>query len=118
MCIKIVKAEKEIPYDIGRPLEDQLIGSSQVIVDYQPFDESIDSFLKEVERIVKNGISANLSIRVLHNNHIFGFKVKQKLKSATNNMVLNDIIKLMVLSQIKTDKKFEELMGTFSDMVK
>lgn len=117
MCIKIVNASREIPYDASKPLEEQIKGSEQIIVDYEPFDKSMDKFLSEVERFSKTGVDAKLSITVMHNDHIFGFKVKQKLKKANSDITLNEIIKLMVLSHCAADKKLEELANTFNGIV-
>ena len=118
MCIKIVNAQQEISYDADRPLEEQIAGCEQIIVNYEPFDTKIDKFLQEVDRFSRTGVNAKLSIKVIHNNNIFGFKIKQKLKQATDDMVLNDIIKLMVLSQIETDSKLKELSETCLGMVR
>lgn len=118
MCIKIVNGHQEIPYDIGKPLEDQLSGCEQIVVNYEPFDKSVDKFLQEVDRFAKTGVCAKLSIKVIHNDHVFGFKIKQKLKKSTNDITLNEIIKLMVLAQIEIDKKLEDLANTFASVVK
>ena len=109
MCVKIVNAQSEIPYDSSRPLEDQLKGAEQIVVNYEPFDKSVDSLLAEVERIVRTGVDAKLKIKVVHSDHIFGFKVMQKLKKATNDITLNEIIKLMVLTHCSIDRKLEDL---------
>lgn len=114
MCIKIINAHQEIPYDTSKPLEDQLNGSDQIVINYEPFDNKIDKFLAEVERVVKTGIDTKLVIKVTHNDSVFGFKVKQQLKRATNDIALNEIIKLMVLSHCNIDRKLEDLANTFN----
>lgn len=114
MCVKIVNSSQEIPYDCSRPLEEQLSGCEQIVVNYEPFDKAVDKLLSEVERIVKTGVDTKLSIKVIHNDHIFGFKVKQKLKRATNDITLNEIIKLMVLTHCSIDRKLEDLAETFN----
>lgn len=114
MCVKIVNAHEEIPYDANRPLEDQLKGCEQIVVNYEPFDKSVDALLAEVERIARTGVDAKLIIKVVHNDHIFGFRVKQQLKRATNDITLNEIIKLMVLSHCSIDKRLEDLANTFN----
>lgn len=117
MCIKIVNDYEEISYDTSRPLEDQLKGSEQIIVNYEPFDKSVDHFLAEVDRIAKHGIVAKLDIKVIHNDHVFGFKVRQQLKKATNDITLNEIIKLMVLSHCSIDRKLEDLANKFNGKI-
>lgn len=114
MCVKIVNDLQEIPYDCSRPLEEQITGCEQIVVNYEPFDKSVDKLLTEAERIVRTGIDTKLSIKVIHNDHIFGFKVKQKLKQATNDITLNEIIKLMVLTHCSIDRKLEDLANTFA----
>lgn len=109
MCIKLVNAHEEIPYDTNKPLEEQLRGCEQIVVNYEPFDKSVDKFLEEVQRFAKTGIDQKLSIKVIHNDHIFGFKVKQQLQRATSDISLNEIIKLMVLTHHSIDRKLEDL---------
>lgn len=118
MCIKLINSEQEIPYDISKPLEEQIKGCKQIVVNYEPFDKSVDKFLQEIERFAKTGVDAKLSIKVIHNDHLSGSNIKRKIKKATNGVALNEIIKLIVLSQIETDKKLEELANNFVGMVK
>lgn len=118
MCIKLINCTQEIPYDIERPLEDQLEGCRQIVVNYEPFDKQVDKFLQEVQRFAKTGVSVNLNVKVIHNDNIAGFKVKRSLAKATNDITLNEIIKLMVLKQIEADKKLEDLANTFAGMTK
>jgi len=118
MCIKLVNDKEEKPYDMARPLEEQIQGCQLIVVNYAPFDKSVDCFLSEVERFAKTGIDAKLNIRVVHNDYIVGFKLKQKLNRASNDITLNEIIKLIVLSHVETDKKLEELANTFAGMTK
>ena len=115
MCIKIVKDLQETPYDSSKPLEDQVCGSELIVVNYEPNDKSVDHFLKEVERFVKTGVDSNLSIKVTHNDHIFGFKVKQKLKAAKYDISLNEIIKLMVMMHVEADRKLRDLVNIMSN---
>lgn len=115
MCVKIVTAQCEVPYDVSRPLEDQVSGSGQIVVNYEPFDKSVEKLVSEVDRIIKTGVDTKLSIKVIHNDSIFGFKVKQKLKRATNDITLNEIIKLMVLTHCSIDRKLEDLANCISE---
>lgn len=109
MCVKIIKNECEIEYNPSRPLEEQIKGSTEVIVNYQPSDKSINDFLAEVQRYSKVGISAELNIKVIHNNDISGFKLRKQLKKALNDIKLNEIIKIMVISHTEMDDKLGEL---------
>lgn len=114
MCVKIVTAQQEVPYDTSQPLEEQLQGAEQIIVNYEPFDKSVDRLLAEVERITRTGVDVRLSIKVIHNDSIMGFKVKQKLQRATNDITLNEIIKLMVLTHCSIDRKLEDLANSIN----
>jgi len=114
MCVKIIKCSHEIPYDAERPLEEQIHGSEQIIVNFQPEDPEIKKFLDEVERICQTGVSCNLNILVRTNNMLNGARVKRRAKELESQIMLNDAIKLMALAQAEVDKKLEEL----SEMMK
>lgn len=109
MCVKIVKNQQEIPYDLSQPLEVQIKGCDQIIVNYEPFDPQIEKLLSEMDRFSQTGVDAKINIKVVHNNHVFGVKIRKKLKKSTNDITLNEIIKLMALTYAETDKKLEEL---------
>lgn len=109
MCIKIVKTKGEIPYDVTKPIEEQVRGSKQVIINYEPNDPSIERFLNEVERVCQTGVSCNLNIKVVHNNYLNGAKTAKKSKHLEMELRLNDIVKMMSTSFSNNDKKLEEL---------
>lgn len=109
MCVKIVSHEIERPYDSAKPLEDQVSAADQIVINYQPFDKTLDKFVQEIDRMTKNGIEAKFAIKVVHNDHIVGLKLKKQMAKASNDITLNEIIKLMVLSQAEVDKKLEDL---------
>ena len=110
MCIKIVKTKEEIPYDARKPLEDQLKGSKQIVINYEPKDPAIDKFLDEIERLCKNGISAKMNIQFNHNNHLSGAKAKRQAISINKELEVNEVIKMITLIQHSTDKKLEEMI--------
>lgn len=109
MCIKIVTSTEEISYDMERPLEDQIRGSRRIVVNYEPFDPTIDKFLDEVERLCKNGVTANLNIKFNHNNNLIGAKIGKEMTKLSKDLDINEVIKLMVTAQAEADKKLEEL---------
>lgn len=111
MCIKILRSKEEFSYDSEKPLEEQIKGSRQIIVNYEPFDPSIDKFLDEVERLCKNGITANLNIKFNHNNNLKGIKIRKEMLKLSRDLDINEIIKIMVIAQAEADKKLEELSG-------
>lgn len=113
MCVKIIREEGELIYNPARPLEEQIKGSQEVVVNYVPFDKSIDRFLEEMQKFAKYGVQSSLSIRVMHNNHLAGFRMKKSIEKALNDITLNEIIKVMVISHVEVDQKLQELASCF-----
>lgn len=109
MCVKLVSANDVREYDVDRPLEDQIKDCERIVVNYQPFDTQVDRLLQEMQRFALTGISTNVPIQVIHNDNLLGYKAKKKLQKASNDITLNEIIKLMVLSHAALDKKLEEI---------
>lgn len=109
MCVKFVSNEIERPYDSAKPLEDQVRVADQIVINYEPFDATLDKFVQEIERLAKTGTDVALNIKVNHNNNIVGFRLKKRVNKASNDITLNEIIKLMVLSQAEVDKKLGDL---------
>jgi len=109
MCIKIVRLKEELEYDSSKPLEDQLKGAKQVVVNYQPHNSQIDQFLHEVERLCKTGVSASLNIKFNHNNHLLGAKAKKEIERLSKDIDFNEVIKLMTLIQRKADDTLEQM---------
>lgn len=113
MCVKLITTNSEVAYDVSTPLEKQLKGCKQIIIDYQPNDPSIEKFLDEVERFCLKGIPCNLNIKVNPNNQILGAKTKKRAKKVQKGLKVNDLIKMMTLSYDKTDKDLEDLANQF-----
>lgn len=109
MCVKLVSASDVREYDVDRPLEEQIKDCERIVVNYQPFDTQVDRLLQEMQRFALTGISTNVKIQVIHNDNLLGYKTKKKLQKASNDITLNEIIKLMVLSHAALDKKLEEI---------
>jgi hypothetical protein len=109
MCIKIFNSANEVEYDMDKPLEDQVGQSNKIVIDYSLEDTSIEKFVDEVERICKNGVTCNLNIEVMTNSILKGAKVKRQTKALEFDLKLNDLIKLMTMTQFNADKKLEEM---------
>jgi hypothetical protein len=109
MCIKIVRLKDEIEYDSRKPLEDQIKGSKQVIVNYEPSDPSIGHFLNEVERLCKMGVSASLNIKFNHNNNLDGARTSKRMSKLSKDLDLNQFIKMVATLQHAADQKLEEI---------
>lgn len=115
MCIKIVRLSEECSYDESKPLEEQLQVGSQIIVNYDPKDPSIDKFFDEVERLCKDGVSAKLNIKFKHNNFLAGMRAKKDLFGKAKDLDINELIKLMVTVHKEADKKLEEMANICLD---
>jgi hypothetical protein len=109
MCIKIITPDNEVSYDMNQPLEPQILNAKQVVISYDPEDPSIGKFMNEIERCTLSGTSIDLNLKVQHNYHIGGAKLKQKAEKLSKDLDLNEIIKAMATSYAEADKKLEEL---------
>lgn len=109
MCIRIVRLKEESEYDSSKPLEEQIRGCKQVVVNYEPSDPSIDRFFDEVERLCKNGISASLNIQFNHNNHLKGARLAKNALKLSKDLDFNEFIKMIALIQSRTDRMLEEM---------
>lgn len=111
MCIRIKGLDSDVKYNSDRPLEEQILGSKEVVIKYDPKDRDIDKFLCEMERLCSRGISVGTDIRVdvIHNNHIKGARAKNQVKRLNKDLNLNEAIKLLTNLQSKMDKSLGEL---------
>ena len=109
MCIKLIKNNEEVSYLKEVSLKDQLPGTKEIVIDYNPEDSSLGYFLDEIENYTRNGTLFNYKIKVLNNNHISGMKTKKKIASLQKDFQVNDLITKMVDCYEKTDKTLEEL---------
>ena len=111
MCVKIVTAEEDHAFDVSRPLEEQVIGCKQIIVNFVPHDPQVEKFLDEIERFTKTGVVCNLNIKVIHNNEILGAKAKRQTNQFKEDMSLNELVKMMALTYDRTDRALEEIFN-------
>jgi hypothetical protein len=109
MCIRMIKDNIACSYDPSGSLVEQAKNCSEVIVDYEPGDVDVQHFLQEVQTCVANGTNLNLNVKVNYGNYLSGFKTKKELQSALNDISLNEVIKLIALSQHTAERKLEEL---------
>jgi cell fate (sporulation/competence/biofilm development) regulator YlbF (YheA/YmcA/DUF963 family) len=109
MCIKIVYPEYSQEFDIALPLEEQVLDANQIIVDYDPTDPKIPCFVGEVERMVKNGISCNVNIKVDSNNDLDGIRLERKLENLTKKLEVNEVIKRFTKFHAEVDCKLGEI---------
>lgn len=111
MCVMIIRDSGQVKYNPSIPLKPQIENSKEVIVNYVPGDSSVGAFVKEIENLIENGLSSSVNLKVNHNNNIFGLKTKKAIEKVKCDMKLNELIKLLVLSQKEVDKKLEDLMN-------
>lgn len=105
MCIKIGNKK----YDSSKPLEDQLVRASKVVIAYDPKDPDMDKFIDEMERLAKTGISCNVNLILSHNNHIKGVKARDQLKRLQKDLTLNEAIKALVNIHSELDKRLASI---------
>lgn len=109
MCIKIVNNSTITAYREDLPLEAQILGAQEIIVDYSPQDSSIDTFLNEISRICESGNSLDLKINVIHNDNLMGAKAKKVVTKLEKQLQINEFIKNMVKLQQNADRELESI---------
>lgn len=109
MCIKIFNENLESSYDPELPLESQVNGNEKIVINFDPADASINKFIKDIQRCAKTGTCQNLTVDVIHNNNVFGMKVRNTIKKAVKDLTVNDLIKTIVKSYSEADNKLSEM---------
>ena len=109
MCIRIKGLDSDIKYNSGTPLEQQIDDSKEVVINYDPKDPDISKFICEMERLCRTGVSTNVKVDFVHNNYLKGIKAKKQVNRLTNDLSLNEAIKILTNLQSNTDKALEEL---------
>ena len=109
MCVKMIIDNLPYAYDPQGNFLEQAKRCSEVIVEYLPNDEQIKHFLQEVQKCAKNGTNLNFAVKVNYGHYLSGFKTKKEIKRALSDISLNEVVKLMALSQHGAEKTLEEL---------
>lgn len=109
MCVRMVRNNIPCSFDPQGDFLEQTKNCSEVIVQYQPDDEEIKKFLQEMQKCAKNGTSIDFEVTVDYGSYLSGFRTKKEIKRALNDISLNEIVKLMTLSQHNAAKKLEEI---------
>ena len=109
MCIKIIRPEEQKELDPAEPLELQVEGAKEILVNYDPVDPKIDSFVDEIERLCRNGISCNLDIKVNSNNYLNGIKLERTIEKIKRKLDVNEVVKGLAKFHYDTDRKLNEL---------
>lgn len=108
MCIKIIGTEEQ-EFNPSQPLEHQAQGATEIIVSYDPLDPKIDSFVNQMERIVKYGISCSADIKVNTNNYLSGIKLERKLEKLKKALDTNELIRRVSAFHYDVDTKLNEI---------
>lgn len=109
MCIKIVRSHEEVEFEPTEPLEYQVRGAKQVVINYDPSSEQIRSFIEQMERIVKTGVGCQMNIKVNSNNSLSGYRFERQMSEASKNLDLNEAVRSLVNTYSETDKKLHEM---------
>lgn len=109
MCVTIITSDHQEIYNINKPLEEQIFNNSQITVEYESDDQSIPLFMQELSNLVKKGANPQFDIKVLHNNNIFGARVKKEVKKLKNDININELIKIFTLAHKSINDKLEQI---------
>src|ERR1700677_4334470 len=109
MCVKIICSDHEHEFDMSAPLEPQLVSAKEVVVSYDPEDPKIDSFVGQIELMVKNGIGCQAEIKVNARDTFSGMKLKKYLGKLKTELDTNEFIKKLSTFHYEADHKLGEL---------
>jgi len=110
MCIKIISPEKSLEFNPMEPLEDQVYNAKEILVKYEPNEErKMNSFVREMERMVLSGLSCGAEIKVETNNHLEGVKLERKLDKLKLKLNVNEMVKGLTKFHADLDNKLCEL---------
>ena len=109
MCIRIVRSHEEVEFEPSEPLEYQVRGAKEVVISYDPEDTRIQSFMDQMDRIVKSGVGCQMNIRVNSDHSLSAYRFERQLNEASYDLDLNKAIKILVSTHNETDKKLSEM---------
>src|ERR1019366_1504888 len=90
-------------------LENQLVGAKEIFISYDPQDPKIDSFVGQIQVMVKNGVNCGAEIKVEANNYLRGFKLERTLKKLKNKLDMNEAVKGLCLFHANADRQLCEI---------
>lgn len=108
MCVKIIGSQ-ELEFNPSKSLESQVLGAKEIVINYDPSDSKIDSFITQVEKMIKSGISCNVDFKVLANNSLNGIRLERYLEKLKLKLEVNELAKNITISHYNTDRKLSEL---------
>ena len=105
MCVEIIGPESKISFKPELPLEEQIVGSKEVLIDCTPDCPKVVKFLSEVEKACKCGKTLNIKLKMLGNN----LNLFNKTRKLNKEIMNNDIVSKIALLYDRTDRGLEEL---------
>ncbi len=109
MCVQMVRDNIRCSYDPQGNFLEQTKNCTEVLIQYTPGNYMIEKFLQEIQKCAKNGTNLDLNVKVSYGSYLSGFKTKKEIRQALSDISLNEIVKLMTLSQHGAEKTLEEL---------
>ena len=109
MCIRIICTDHEHEFSMAEPLEQQIVGAKEIIVNYDPHDPKIDYFVNEVENMIKSGIACDLKISVNTNNCMNSVRLSKKIEKLKMKLDINEVVRKLSLLHSNTDRKLCEI---------
>ena len=109
MCIKIICSDHEHEFDTSFPLEAQIVGAKEILIDFDPLDEKIDFFVDKIEKMAYNGASCQVNIKVNPNNCLDGIRLERIVDGIKRKLDVNEVIKSLTTFHAETDSKLREL---------
>lgn len=112
MCVKIVHPELTFEFDVESPLDKQVYGATEIRVNYDPNDlHKLDTFLSQLEKMVRLGINCEAEIVVEPGNSLEGLKLERHLEKLKYGLEVNEIAKGLTRMHNNTDHALCEISG-------
>lgn len=109
MCVKIICTDHEHEFNPSEPLENQIMGAKEIVLNYDPYDLKIGSFVEQIESMVKNGISCKVDIKVNANNLLDGIKLERQLEKLKLKLDINEVTKGLTTFHSDIDRRLGEI---------
>ncbi|HEY5236721.1 MAG TPA: hypothetical protein VIJ14_11125 [Rhabdochlamydiaceae bacterium] len=92
-----------------KPLDDQIVGAKEILIDFDPLDKKIDNFVDKIEEMAQNGTSCQADIKVNPNNHLNGLKLERHMERLKKKLDVNEVVKGLCLFHSSAEQKLNEL---------
>lgn len=109
MSVKIIRSKETLEFNPSLPLEEQIRGCKQVVIDYAPNDTCVSAFIEQIERIAKNGVSCQMNIKFNSNNSLAAYRAERRVNLHQSELEMNEVIKKMVTFHHEATRSLAEL---------